>query len=60
MARPSAVALPLPEIRSPLAPFWHWLSDMVGHALGNPREENRHLPPPVGVQPYRDRPHRRR
>ena len=43
-----------------LAGFGHWLADMLNHAFGNPREEAAHQPPLVGVQPYRDRPQRRR
>ncbi len=35
------------------------LADALNHAFGNPREEAAHLPPLVGVQPYRDRPRRR-
>jgi hypothetical protein len=34
-----------------------WLGTSVGNAFGNPLEERRHQPPPVGVQPYRDHPH---
>ncbi|MFY8148959.1 MAG: hypothetical protein ACOVNL_07040 [Prochlorococcaceae cyanobacterium] len=60
IAQHSAVALPLAELGSPMTGFWLWLSEMVGHALGNPREEGLHQPPAVGVQPYRDRPRRRR
>ncbi|MEB3333133.1 MAG: hypothetical protein VKI83_11660 [Synechococcaceae cyanobacterium] len=37
-----------------------WLAEAVSHAFGNPREEAAHQPPAVGVQPYRDRPQRRR
>jgi hypothetical protein len=51
-----ASALP----RSLPARFGHWLADTLNHAFGNPREEAAHQPPPVGVQPYRDRPRRRR
>jgi len=40
--------------------FGHWLAEMFNHAFGNPREEAAHQPPLVGVQPYRDRPQRRR
>ncbi len=40
--------------------FGAWLADMLNHAFGNPREEAAHQPPLVGVQPYRDRPQRRR
>lgn len=42
-----------------LTGFGHWLAEAINHAFGNPREENRHQPPVVGVQPYRDRPRRR-
>jgi hypothetical protein len=40
--------------------FGHWLAVTLNHAFGNPREEAAHQPPLVGVQPYRDRPCRRR
>lgn len=43
-----------------LAGFGRWLADTLNHAFGNPREEAAHQPPRVGVQPYRDRPQRRR
>lgn len=36
-----------------------WFSAGVVYAFGNPLEERQHQPPAVGVQPYRDRPHRR-
>jgi hypothetical protein len=52
----SAIAVPL----SRLTRFSHWLADALNHAFGNPREEGAHQPPLVGVQPYRDRPSRRR
>ena len=35
-----------------------WFGASVGNAFGNPLEERQHQPPPVGVQPYRDQPHR--
>ncbi len=35
-----------------------WLGASVGNAFGNPLEERQHQPPLVGVQPYRDHPHR--
>ncbi|MFM7314736.1 MAG: hypothetical protein ACKO0M_16510 [Cyanobium sp.] len=40
--------------------FGRWLADTLNHAFGNPREEAAHQPPLVGVQPYCDRPRRRR
>lgn len=43
-----------------LRAFGGGLADALNHAFGNPREEAAHLPPLVGVQPYRDRPRRRR
>ena len=43
----------------PLTRFGLWLAEAINHAFGNPREEGAHLPPLVGVQPYRDRPRRR-
>lgn len=36
------------------------VAETLNHAFGNPREESLHQPPLVGVQPYRDRPQRRR
>ena len=33
----------------------HWLAEALEFTLGNPAEE-RHLPPPIGPQPYRDKP----
>lgn len=32
--------------------FSRWLSEAIGHALGNPREEQAHQPPNVGAQPF--------
>ena len=46
---------PLPALRA----FAGWIGDSLAHAFGNPREEQANLPPNVGVQPYRDHPHRR-
>jgi hypothetical protein len=46
---------PLPALRA----FSGWIGDSLDHAFGNPREEQANLPPNVGVQPYRDDPHRR-
>ena len=43
-----------------MAAFGQWLADTLNHAFGNPREEAAHQPPLVGVQPYCDRPRRRR
>lgn len=54
-----AALLPM-RSSSGLAAFGHWLAEMLNHAFGNPREEAAHQPPLVGVQPYRDRPRRRR
>lgn len=34
-----------------------WFGASVGNAFGNPLEERQHLPPNVGVQPYRGNPH---
>jgi len=45
---------------SGLVGFGPWLAEMLNHAFGNPREEAAHQPPLVGVQPYCDRPQRRR
>ena len=35
-----------------------WFGSSVGNAFGNPLEERQHQPPLVGVQPYRDHPHK--
>ena len=35
-----------------------WVGSSVGNAFGNPLEERLHQPPSVGVQPYRDHPHK--
>tara|TARA_Y100001968_G_C19427596_1_gene755234 strand:+ start:911 stop:1054 length:144 start_codon:yes stop_codon:yes gene_type:complete len=32
-----------------------WFSEALEFTLGNPAEE-KHLPPPIGMQPYRDKP----
>ena len=55
----SAAAAALPPASSATL-FLNWLSEMVSHALGNPREESQHQPPAVGMQPYTDRPRKRR
>ena len=56
----SGTALQRPRSSSGLAAFGWWLADTLNHAFGNPREEAAHQPPLVGVQPYCDRPRRRR
>ena len=56
----SSTALMRSRADSGLAGFGHWMADMLNHAFGNPREEAAHQPPLVGVQPYCDRPQRRR
>ena len=33
-----------------------WFGETLAHAIGNPREEKMHLPPPIGVQPFHDTP----
>ncbi len=49
-------------LRSPMKQLMQvlnrWLGASVGNAFGNPLEERQHQPPLVGVQPYRDQPHR--
>jgi hypothetical protein len=42
-----------------LRAFAAWIGDSIGHSFGDPREEHATQPPKVGVQPYRDQPHRR-
>ena len=34
-----------------------WFAETLLHAVGNPSEEKKTVPPPIGVQPYRDIPH---
>jgi hypothetical protein len=41
-----------------MAALNRWFGTSIGHAFGNPREERLLQPPNVGVQPYRDQPHR--
>lgn len=56
----SSAALLPSRADSGLAGFGNWMAEMLNHAFGNPREEAAHQPPLVGVQPYCDRPQRRR
>ena len=35
-----------------MALFGRWFGVSLAHAFGNPREEQQHLPPLIGVQPY--------
>ena len=35
-----------------MALFGRWFGSALTHAFGNPREEQQHQPPAVGVQPY--------
>ena len=35
-----------------------WFGETLSHAIGNPREEKMHMPPPIGEQPFRDAPER--
>jgi hypothetical protein len=41
-----------------MAALNRWFGTSVGYAFGNPREERLQMPPNVGVQPYRDHPHK--
>ncbi|MEB3208350.1 MAG: hypothetical protein VKK63_05500 [Synechococcus sp.] len=59
-AQVKALASPLQEPFHALRRFAALIGDSVSHAFGDPREEHAHLPPNVGVQPYRDSPRRRR
>jgi hypothetical protein len=59
-AQVKALMPPVQDSLSALAAFAVWIGDSIGHAFGNPREEQAHLPPNVGFQPYRDHPRRRR
>jgi hypothetical protein len=58
-AQVKALVPSVPGPLTTLVAFAGWIGDGIGHAFGNPREEQAHLPPNVGVQPYRDQPHRR-
>ncbi|MFM7087168.1 MAG: hypothetical protein ACKOXO_09305, partial [Cyanobium sp.] len=53
------IASPVESSRGLVFRLGAWLAEALNHAFGNPREEARHQPPLVGVQPYRDRPRRR-
>ncbi len=33
-----------------------WVGETLSHALGNPSEEKKTVPPAIGFQPYRDVP----
>jgi hypothetical protein len=33
-----------------------WVGETLSHALGNPSEEKKTVPPAIGFQPYRDSP----
>ena len=35
-----------------IALFGSWFGVSLAHAFGNPREEQQHLPPLIGIQPY--------
>ena len=35
-----------------------WVAETVTHAIGNPSEEKKTIPPSIGCQPYRDVPQR--
>jgi hypothetical protein len=41
-----------------MAALNRWFASSVGHAFGDPLEERQHMPPKVGVQPYRDHPYK--
>jgi hypothetical protein len=36
--------------------FANWFADAVQHAIGSLQDQEAMAPPPIGVQPYRDRP----
>jgi hypothetical protein len=36
--------------------FAIWFADAVQHAIGSLQDQEAMAPPPIGVQPYRDRP----
>jgi hypothetical protein len=39
-----------------LKSFRDWVGETLSHAIGNPSEEKRNVPPQIGFQPYRDVP----
>ena len=45
---------------SPLAAMGRWWAEMVHHAFGDPRTDDRLQPPAVGVQPFSGSASRRR
>ena len=41
-----------------MAALTSWFGTSVAHAFGDPRQDRLQRPPNVGVQPYRDHPHK--
>lgn len=53
---PSAVHVAAAGASGPLDRFATWFAEAVQHAIGSLQEQAAMAPPPIGVQPYRDRP----
>ncbi|MEN9877462.1 MAG: hypothetical protein RLZZ158_501 [Cyanobacteriota bacterium] len=49
----SPVELPMANF---LKAFRQWWAEALAYTMGNSSETKKHLPPAVGVQPYRDTP----
>ena len=49
----SPVELPMANF---LKSFRQWWAEALAYTMGNSSEAKKHLPPAVGVQPYRDTP----
>jgi hypothetical protein len=47
---------PAAEMPRLLDRFATWFADAVQHAIGSLHDQEAMAPPPIGVQPYRDRP----
>ena len=41
-----------------MAALTSWFGTSVAHAFGDPRQDRLQRPPNLGVQPYRDHPHK--
>lgn len=47
-------------LRTRLVRLASWFAEALHHAVGNLHDQDRMAPPPIGVQPYSDRPSRLR
>jgi hypothetical protein len=51
----SPVELPMANF---LKTFRQWWAEALAYTMGNHGEDKQHVPPTVGVQPYRDDPYK--